>query len=142
VVDKDHVGFATVVSIFFPGWPRSADRRTKPESTASQLDVSDCLDDQLLRSQMDLTWCLAKLALKLKSDSGVRASSDVGRAVEAALEKAERYSRQTPKNGLALTHLNSLRQAIAGLGLDVQPPGAETSQERFGRAKGVTPCGY
>jgi len=112
--------------MFFSVWPRSG-RKTTVESTASQSDVEDCLDDQLVRSQLELTWTLAKLALELKSDRGVRVSSDVVQAMEAALGKAERYSRQTPKNGLALTHLNSLKQAIAGMGLDVHPCAAETS---------------
>jgi hypothetical protein len=87
---------------------------------------------------MELTWCLAKLALELKSDCGIRASSDIAHAMEAALKKAERYSRQTPQNGLALTNLNSLKHAIAGMRLDGHPRTAGTSQGRLGIAQQVT----
>ncbi len=124
--------------MFFSVWPHSDGHKARPQSTAPPPDVGDCPDDQLLRSQMELTWRLAKLALELKSDQGVRASSDVARAMEAALEKAERYSRQTSKNGLALTHLNFLKQAIAGLGLDVHSCATIESGGRFDAAKGVT----
>jgi len=117
--DKGHVSFATVASMFFSVWPHSAGQKTKPQSFAPRPDASDCLDDQLLRSQLELTWSLAKLALELKADPSVLASSDMARAMEAALEKAERYSRQTPKNGLALIHMNALKEAIASLGLNV-----------------------
>ena len=126
--DKNHVSFATVASVFFSVWRYPPGRTTTPESIAARPDASDCLDDQLLRSQINLTWCLAKLTLELKSECGVRASDDVAHAMEAALEKAERYSRQTPKSGLGLTHLNSLKQAIVGMGLDSHPRVAETSQ--------------
>src|SRR6185312_7331490 len=104
--------------MFHSVWPRFH-RKTTTESAASLSQGNDCLDDQLLRSQLKLTWNLAKLALELKSDPGAHVSSDVVRAVEAALERAERYSRQTSPNGLALTHLNALKEAIAGLGLNV-----------------------
>jgi hypothetical protein len=87
---------------------------------------------------LKLAWSLARLALELKSDQGVRASSDIAKAMDAALEKAERYSRQTPKNGLALTNLNSLKQAIAGLGLEVRSFAAVKSGGRFDAAQGVT----
>jgi hypothetical protein len=99
------------------------------ETTATRHVVDDGLDDQLLRSQLELTWSLAKLALELKSEQGVRASSDIARAMEAALEKAERYSRQTPNAGLALTHLNALKQAIAGMGLAVAKDCCDSVQE-------------
>ena len=107
-----------VASMFHSMWPRFH-RKTTSESTPSPSEGDDCLDDQLLRSQLKLTWNLARLALELRSDDGAHVSSDVIRAVETALEKAERYSRQTPQNGLALTHLNALKEAIAGLGLNV-----------------------
>jgi hypothetical protein len=89
------------------------------EATAIQHVVDEGLDEQLLPESIATTWCLAKLALELKSEQSVRAFGDIGRAMEAALEKAERHYRQTPKAGPALTHLNSLRQAIAGLGPNV-----------------------
>ena len=123
------MSFATVASMFFSVWPHSANQRTKPQGFAPRPDASDCLDDQLLRSQLALTWNLAKLALELKADPSVLASSDIARAVETALEKAERYSRQTPKNGLALTHLNALKEAIAGLGLNVATGSPASGQE-------------
>jgi hypothetical protein len=132
------VSFATIASMFFSVWPHCDGHKRKPESIAPRRDASDCPDDQLLRSQMELTWCLAKLALEPKSDRGVRASSDAADAMEAALKKAERYSLQTPQNGLALTNLNSLKQAIAGMRLDVHPRAAGTSQGRFGIAPEVT----
>ena len=132
------MSFATVASMFFSVWPHSNGHKTKPQSMAQRPDASDCHDDQLLRSQLELTWSLAKLALELKSDQGVRASNEVARAMEAALEKAERYSRQTPKNGLALTHLNLLKQAIVGLGLDVHSCATVELSGRFDAAKGVT----
>jgi hypothetical protein len=115
------VSFATIASMFFSVWPHCDGHKRKPESIAPRPDASDCPDDQLLRSQLELTWSLAKLVLQLKSDCGIRASSDVAHAMEAALKKAERYSRQTPQNGLALTNLNSLKQAIEGMRLDVYP---------------------
>ena len=105
--------------MFFSVWPHSAGQKTKPQRLAPRPEASDSLDDQLLRSQLALTWSLAKLALELKAEPSVLASSDMARAVETALEKAERYSRQTPQNGLALTHVNALKEAIAGLGVNV-----------------------
>ena len=101
-----------VAAMFHSMWPRFH-RKATAESSPSPYEGGDCLDDQLLRSQLKLTWNLAKLALELRSDDGAHVSSDVIRAVETALEKAERYSRQTSKNGQALTHLNALKQAIA-----------------------------
>ena len=126
--DKHHVSLAVVASMFHSMWPRFH-RKTTAESTPSLSEGDDCLDDQLLRSQLKLTWNLAKLALELRSDDGAHASSDVIRAVETALEKAERYSRQTLQNGLALTHLNALKKAIAGLGLNVATECPESRQE-------------
>jgi hypothetical protein len=118
LTDKEIVSFATVASMFFWAWPRSTHRKVTPEGSASHSDLRNCLEDQLLRSQLELTWSLAKLALELKSDSDGRPSSDMARAMEVALEKAERYSRQIAKNEPALMHLNSLKQAIAGLSLE------------------------
>jgi len=132
------VSLATVASMFFWAWPRSTHRKVTTEGAASHSDLQDCLDDQLVRSQLELTWSLAKLALELKSASDGRASSEMARAMEVALEKAERYSRQTAKSPPHLMHLISLKQAIAGMGLDVHPCAAETSQGRFGTAQGVT----
>jgi hypothetical protein len=114
--------------MFHSVWPRFH-RRTTAESTPSPSEGDDCLDDQLLRSQLKLTWNLAKLTLELRSDDGAHVSSDVIRAVETALEKAERYSRQTPKNGQALTHLNTLKKAIAGMGLGVATESSESRHE-------------
>jgi hypothetical protein len=113
--------------MFFSVWPASADQKTKSQSFAPRPDASDCLDDQLLRSQLELTWTLARLALELRTDSGVLASSDIARALETALEKAERYSRLTSKNGLA--HLNALKEAIGGIGLNVATGCPESGQE-------------
>jgi hypothetical protein len=123
------VSFATVASMFFSVWPHSADQKTRSQSFALRPDASDSLDDQLLRSQLELTWTLARLALELKADSGVLASSDVARTLETALEKAERYSRQTSKKGLALIHLNALKEAIGGMGLNVATGCPESGQE-------------
>ena len=109
-------------------WPRFG-RKATTESTTSPSQADDCLDDQLLHSQLKLTWNLAKPALQLKSDGGAHVSSDVVLAVEIALEKAERYSRQTPKEGPALTHLNALKEAIAGLGLNRATGCPESRQE-------------
>jgi hypothetical protein len=107
------MSFAAVASVFFWAWPRSTHRKATPEGTASHSDLRDCLEDQLLRSQLELTWSRAKLALELESEGDGRASSEMARAMEVALEKAERYSGQTAKNPPALMHLNSLKQAIA-----------------------------
>jgi hypothetical protein len=125
------MSFAAVASVFFWAWPRSTHQKVTPEGTASHSDLRDCLEDQLLRSQLELTWSRAKLALELESEGDGRASSEMARAMEVALEKAERYSRQTAKHPPALMHLNSLKQAIAGLCLEGHPCAAEPSQDCF-----------
>ncbi len=65
-----------VASMFHSMWP-CFHRKTTSESTPSSSEGDDCLDDQLLRSQLKLTWNLARLALELRSDDGVYVSSDV-----------------------------------------------------------------
>lgn len=79
---------------------------------------------------MELTWSLAKLALELESEGDGRSSSEMARAMEVALEKAEIF-RANGKEPASLDASKFLEASNSRTLFGGTPCAAEPSQDCF-----------
>jgi|KBSMisStaDraftv2_1062788.scaffolds.fasta_scaffold982410_2 hypothetical protein len=122
------MSFAALRSTFCFRYHRP-DQRERHDGAALVHGCNVEIHDQLVRSQLKLTWRLAKLAHQLRPDNSVRLSNDVCTVMGAALDRAERYSLQTEEHDTVLTQLHSRNKQIAGLGLSYAAGHAASSRE-------------
>src|SRR5690242_18454565 len=110
------MSFAALASTFWFRCYHSDQPEIKKRTAPRHQDRKIELQDQLLRSQLDLTWSLATLTRQLRSDDA-RLSNEIYAVMGATLRRAEHYSQQTTEHEAGLIQLESFKKRISALGL-------------------------